>query len=104
MTNRIHLIAIPETEEYPWLSAAAHCKLSDDAILYQKPDWKKHCEQPHIDQRGWPEEDDPLKLDILRRNVEKGLPCGAEKFIRELEKIAGRPLHYRPLVRPKNDK
>ncbi|MDD5320480.1 MAG: hypothetical protein PHD43_07685 [Methylococcales bacterium] len=43
------------------------------------------------------EGDDSQKLEMLWRNVEKGLPCGAEKFSRGLEKIASRPLHYRPL-------
>ncbi|MDV6345699.1 hypothetical protein [Nitrosomonas sp. Is37] len=44
------------------------------------------------------EGDDPEKVDLLRRNIEKGLPCGEENFIRGLEKIADRLLRYRPLA------
>lgn len=98
---RAKMVARPE--DYPWSSAAAHCGLKNDQILSQKPDWIKQCEQIS----NWPEwlaeGDDPEKIELLRRNVEKGLPCGAEKFIQKLEKIVGRSLHYRPLGRPKND-
>lgn len=30
------------------------------------------------------EGDEPQRLEILRRNVEKGLPCGSGKFIQKL--------------------
>jgi len=50
------------------------------------------------------EADDTQKIEILRRNAEKGLPCGADKFIQKLENMAGKPLHYRPLGHPKKDK
>jgi putative transposase len=50
------------------------------------------------------EGDDPETLEMLRRNAEKGLPCGTEKFIQELEKLAGRSLRYRPLGRPRCEK
>ncbi len=90
--------------DYPWSSAAAHCGLKDDAILNQRPEWKKQCDQISS-WSAWSAwlaaGDEPEKLEILRRNIEKGLPCGAEKFIRELEKIAGRSLCYRPLGHPK---
>jgi len=33
--------------------------------------------------------------------VERGLPCGSEKFVRKLERIAGQTLRYRPRGRPK---
>ena len=42
------------------------------------------------------EGDEPQRLEILRRNVEKGLPCGSEKFIQLLEKLTGQALPYRP--------
>ena len=40
---------------------------------------------------------------IIRRNIEKGLPCGSDKFIGKLEKRVGRLLQYRPLGRPGKD-
>lgn len=50
------------------------------------------------------EGDDPEKLELLRRNIEKGLPHGKENFIRELEKLVGRLLRYRPLGHPRSEK
>jgi hypothetical protein len=37
---------------------------------------------------------------IIRRNIDKGLPCGSDRFIKKLEKQIGRVLEYRPLGRP----
>ena len=31
-------------------------------------------------------------MQVLRRNIEKGLLCGSEKFIQKLEKLASRLL------------
>ncbi|MGH8550859.1 MAG: hypothetical protein ACRERU_20120 [Methylococcales bacterium] len=72
--------------------------------MSQKPDWKKQCEQISNWSQWLAEGDDPEQFDKLRRNVQKVLPCGAEKFIQKLEKMAGRPLCYRPVGRPKNEK
>ena len=47
--------------------------------------------------------DEPQELEVLRRNADKGLPCGSEKFIRKLEKLTGRELQYRPRGRPRKD-
>jgi len=47
------------------------------------------------------EGDEPEKLEVLRRNVDKGLPCGSAKFIRKLKKMTGRALQYRPRGRPR---
>ncbi|GJL63820.1 MAG: hypothetical protein NPIRA04_24740 [Nitrospirales bacterium] len=47
------------------------------------------------------EGDEPEKLTVIRRNIEKGLPCGSETFLKKLEKKVGRVLTYRPQGRPK---
>ena len=104
--NPVRAKIVTKAEKYPWSSAAVHCglRLKDDDVLSKKSDWKKQCEQIP-DWSAWlAEGDDPQKLEMLRRNVEKGLPCGAEKFILRLEKIAGRFLRYRPIGRPQNIK
>ena len=99
--NPVRAKMVAKPEDYSWSSAAAHCGLKDDAILSQKPEWKKQCDQIS-DWSAWlAEGDDPKKLEMLRRNVEKGLPCGTEKFIRKLEQIANRSLRYRSVGRPK---
>jgi REP-associated tyrosine transposase len=38
---------------------------------------------------------------VLRRNADKGLPCGSEAFIDRLEALADRPLRFRPIDRPR---
>ena len=99
--NPVRAKIVAKAEEYSWSSAEAHCGLRDDPILSQKPDWQKQCK--HIsDWSAWlAEGDDSQKLEMLRRNIEKGLPCGRETCILGLEKLTGRLLHYRPVGRPK---
>ncbi len=48
-----------------------------------------------------PSRDTALELEVLRRYVERGLPCGAEGFIRKLERMAGHALRFRARGRPK---
>jgi hypothetical protein len=40
------------------------------------------------------------ELSIIRRNIDKGLPCDLDRFIKQIEKQIGRVLEYRPLGRP----
>jgi putative transposase len=102
--NPVRAKMVVKAEDYPWSSAVAHCGLKADALLSQKADWIKQCSQV-LNWSDWlAEGDDPETLEMLRRNAEKGLPCGTEKFIQELEKLAGRSLRYRPLGRPRCEK
>ena len=41
------------------------------------------------------------QLEVLRRHVERGLPCGSEGFLRKLEQRAGQMLRWRARGRPK---
>jgi len=41
------------------------------------------------------------KLKVLRKHIEKGLPCGADSFVQTLGKKIGRVLENRPQGRPK---
>ena len=73
-------------------------------MLSEKSEWTQARDQL-TDWSSWlAEADNPQDLEVLRRNVEKGLPCGTDKFIQDLEKIAGRVLQYRPIGRPKKRK
>ena len=45
--------------------------------------------------------EDPKELTLVRRNIEKGLPCGSDQFIKKLEKCIGRSLRLQPQGRPK---
>ena len=98
--NPVRARMVRKAERYPWSSAPAHCGLKDDAILTKKKAWVDLFKQTK-DWSAWlAQGDQPEHLETLRRHVEKGLPCGSERFIRRLEKIAGRLLHYRPQGRP----
>ncbi len=99
--NPVRARIVRTARTYRWSSAAAHCGLRQDPVLTSKPSWRRKFESIG----DWPawlaEGDEPQKLEVLRRNVDKGLPCGSEKFIRTLEKLTGRALRYRPPGRPK---
>ena len=70
-------------------------------MLTQAPIWRDLLAAV-TDWSAWlAEGDEPEELALLRRNVDKGLPCGSEAFIDELEAVAGRPLRFRPVGRPR---
>jgi putative transposase len=93
---------VRKAENYRWSSAAAHCGLRPDPVLTRKPTWRRQFEGIG-DWSAWLAEGDaPERLNILRRNVEKGLPCGSDTFIRKLEALTGRALQFRPRGRPRN--
>ncbi len=90
-------------ENYTWSRAAAHCGLRQDPLLTSRQNWAKQiaskpdwstwlAEGEHADER-----------DILRRNVERGLPCGKESFINRLERETGQALRWRARGRPMRD-
>lgn len=102
--NPVRARMVRKAENYRWSSAAAHCRLVHDDVLTTNSSWRKQFEAIG-DWSAWlAQRDEPQELEVLRRNADKGLPCGSEKFIRKLEKLTGRGLHYRPQGRPrKND-
>lgn len=94
---------IRKAENYRWASASGHCGLRQDEILTTKPYWRRQFNGIG-DWSAWlAENDDTEKLEVLRRNVEKRLPCGSGKFIRKLEKMTGRALQYRPRRQPRRE-
>jgi putative transposase len=99
--NPVRAGMVRTAERYRWSSAAAHCGLGADPVLTRTAAWRQRLARIG----DWPawlaDGDDPERLEILRRNTDKGLPCGSEGFLRKLEKITGRPLGYRPRGRPK---
>ncbi len=102
--NPVRARMVRKAENYPWSSAPAHCGLREDSALTNKASWRKQFES----NRNWSawlaEGDEPQQLEVLRRNADKGLPCGSPKFIHKLEKLAGRVLQFRPPGRPKTRK
>ena len=101
--NPVRAKMVRKAENYRWSSAGGHCGLRQDALLTKKPYW---CGQFDGigDWSAWlTEGDEAEKLGVLRRNIEKGLPCGSDKFIHKLEKMTGKALQYRPRGRPRKD-
>ena len=101
--NPVRAKLVRKAENYPWSSAAAHCGLKDDKLLTTKPTWQKEFKSIGDWSKWLAEGDAPQELEVLRRNVEKGQPCGSEKFVKKLEKITGRVLVFRPQGRPRKE-
>ena len=96
--NPLRAGIVDKAEGYRWSSAAAHCGLIETPFLASLA---KVRPVPENEWSGWlavPGNDAPIAM--LRRNVEKGLPCGDDTFIGKLEKLAHRTLRFRPQGRP----
>lgn len=99
--NPVRAQMVSRAEEYRWSSAAAHCGLRGDPILAEKGEWSRNIASVPDWSKWLAEADDPEKLEILRRNIDKGLPCGSEEFIERLSKKSGRSLKFLPRGRPR---
>jgi putative transposase len=100
--NPVRAGILARAQEYPWSSAAAHCGLLDD-ILTAKDSvhWKMF--ETVADWAEWPAEGvDEEHLGIVRRNIQKNLPRGSDRFIGELEPLAMRVSRLRSVGRPNN--
>lgn len=113
MSNHIHLIAVPATDDgLQRMLKPLHMRYAQRVNLHQEPDsvlkpdsnWGKRFAT--IDNwSAWLQmADDVAKLDLLRQNANKGLPCGAADFVQSLGIQAGRPLEGRPQGRPSKNK
>ncbi len=65
-------------------------------VTYGKDDFSLHHYNT-IAENGWSNwlavEENKETLQILRRNVEKGLPCGNDVFIEQLEKYSNKSMN-----------
>jgi len=101
--NPVRAEMVKRAEKYPWSSAAAHCGLRTDSVLTADLSWQKKF-QAIENWSSWLAEGERTEERAnLRRNVEKGLPCGKTSFIQKLEQEAGRTLIFRPQGRPRNE-
>ena len=99
--NPVRARLAKKAENYAWSSARGHCGLSTDALLKAKPRWWNDFDDIADWSKWLAEPDEEQAMLVLRRNAMMGLPCGSEKFLRKIEKLAGRDLHYKPQGRPK---
>ena len=85
---------------YPWSSAAARCSSTADPILTTEATWERHFAGIG-DWTAWLSTGvDSVSAQTLRRQAYKGLPCGSDEFVDELERVTGRCLRERPPGRP----
>jgi len=102
--NPVRAGMVEKAEDYQWSSAAVHCNKTEDSVLTSDTYWISQFNE-FKDWSNWlAEADEPEKLIVLRRNIEKGLPCGSDSFLKSLEKQAGRILKYRPQGRQRKIK
>jgi putative transposase len=99
--NPVRAGMVRRAEDYRWSSAAAHCGLRTDLLLASATAWARGFLAAQ-DWSAWlAEGDEDEELSTVRRNVNKGLPCGSDDFVSQLSQRAGRSLAHRPQGRPK---
>ena len=99
--NPVTAKLVARAEDYRWSSAAAHCGLRSDRLLIRHPTWTPLFHGIG-DWKAWLERGEiPAERSMLRRNTGKGLPCGSQAFIEQLEQATGRSLQFRARGRPK---
>lgn len=99
--NPVRAGMVRRAENYRWSSAAAHCGKETDKLIDPKSGWNKKFTSIEDWSTWLAEGDETDEIQTLRKNIEKGLPCGAESFIKRLSKLVGRELTSRPQGRPK---
>lgn len=95
--NPVRARMVDRAEDYPWSSAWAHCGRTFDPVLAEDPAWLRRLEGIP-DWSAWLSAGErPDHVETLRRNAEKGFPCGSDEFVEQLEATTG--LVLRPLRR-----
>jgi len=98
--NPVRAGMVARAEDYVWSSAQAHLGLVKSELLsnifarYNPASTEEWA--AYLQEAGQPEH-----IEILNRNIEKGLPCGHEGFVNRLEKLTKRSLSFKPVGRPK---
>ncbi len=99
--NPVRAGMVRRAENYRWSSATAHCGKGTDSLINPDSSWNKQFVSID-DWSAWlAEGDEKEEIQMLRKHIDKGLPCGAENFIKRLSKLVGRELEYRPQGRPR---
>jgi putative transposase len=97
--NPVEAAMVEKAEDYKWSSAGFHCGLVEDSKI---SDYAKQL--VGIPDDDWSEwlmvAESKTVTSVLERNVEKGLPCGSDSFIDQLEQKTNCVLRYRPQGRP----
>ncbi len=90
--NPVRARMVDRAESFRWSSARAHCGLRQDPVLNTQPEWQRQFAAIGNWSDWLAEGDDEQELDTLRKHAGKGLPCGSDEFIEQLESSSGRRL------------
>lgn len=90
--NPVRAKMVSRAEDYQWSSAMAHCGTGIDSVLSKKGEWVERIDAIPNWSSWLGAEDDDQKVEVLRMNSEKGLPCGSDEFVGRLGKMIGRVL------------
>jgi len=101
--NPVRVGLADRAEDYRWSSAAAHCGFRADSLLTKKAKWAGLLPSVEYWSDWLSVEEDAHRLEVLRKHVEKGLPCGTDDFVQELGQKIGRILENRSQGRPKKE-
>ena len=101
--NPVRARLVRRAEDYRWSSAAAHCEKRQDSILTVDRQWTGRLSSVDDWSTWLGDGDRPRQRELLRRHIERGLPCGSEEIVSRLERLSGRSLRFRPRGRPERD-
>jgi len=98
--NPVRAKMVKDPSEYPWSSARAHLGLEPNDILSKIPN--SHAPSSDTEWQSYLNQNNSQEsVEIINRNIEKGLPCGNSEFIANMEQESNRDLSYKPIGRPK---
>ena len=96
--NPVRAGMVTDAVDYPWGSAACHCGLKADPILFGDERWSGALQD-------WPrllkENLDEEFIQEMRSRTSSGNPYGDESFVKKLSEDLGKPLTRRPRGRPR---
>lgn len=90
--NPVRAGMVRKAEDYPWSSASAHCGSHRDPVLTVDHKWHRQVESIGNWSAWLAEGEEERHLLALRNNASKGMPCGSDEFINQLESSTGRRL------------
>ena len=95
--NPVQAKMVKKATDYQYSSARHHCGLDVDKLITDYdigvlPSAYEDYLGQTVDQKS---------VEVLQRNINKGLPCGSDKFVDKLGKLIGRDLSFKQIGRPK---
>lgn len=102
--NPVRAGIVSQAWDYSWSSAAFNCGSAEqtDKVVTANAQWAARREAFNSNWQSWlalPESEQ--QLNNMRRSFRKGLPCGDDSFVSQLEQQQGSTLRCRPVGRPK---